>query len=138
MHGMSGTLDETQTTELSSVEVVKAQIKVLKNAQSNYSDAIKLIRVAQSDALKDAKDKITPYITDLKEAEENGNKSIEQIKSVINYFDGEIKGEKSSKSEEKSRLLSSGDESKIKWNLVLLQWGIIFLILIVFWRKFIG
>ena len=135
---MSGTSDETQTPELSSVEVVKAQIKVLKNAQSNYSDAIKLIRVAQSDALKDAKDKITPYITDLKEAEENGNKSIEQIKSVINYLDGEIKAEKPAKSDDKSKLLSNGDESKIKWNLVLLQWGIIFLVLIVFWRKFIG
>jgi hypothetical protein len=128
--------ESSQPMEPSRLNTLQAQFKNLKKSVSNYSDAIKLLRVARSDALKDAKGTQTPFIIDLEKCEEESNKSIETMKSVLDYFDEQVKKEKGVNVSQESSIRS--DDTKIKWNFVMIQWVVIVLILIIVWRKFGG
>jgi hypothetical protein len=128
--------ESSQQMEPNRLNTLQAQFKNLKKSVSNYSDAIKLLRVARSDALKDAKGTQTPFIIDLEKCEEESNKSIETMKSVLDYFDEQVKKEKGVNVSQESSIRS--DDTKIKWNFVMIQWVVIVLILIIVWRKFGG
>lgn len=132
---MADTVEVKKPVELTTLEVLKKQESSLKKIPPNSSDAIKLLRIARSEALKDAKGIATPFINDLEECEKKCQDSIENAKGVLEYFSDQIKKE-NDKAKEKPK--EKVDESKIKWNLVLIQWVIIFMILIVIWRKFVG